>query len=238
MKTSQKLLLCAASQLELGGIDSFRENEQALTPGEPYSLSDRVDVVILGVGHFQSIYHITKALSTGRYNFVLCAGIAGAYNRAVDLGTVYVAESFQFADCTMEDKYGNKTSIVGSQFLDGDVYPFHKNKIVSPVARELAEMLDLETAGINTLNRTSSQSWQVSEMQEFYPADLETMESAGIAYACAMEHVPYAEIRSVSNHTIPKKEGKWDIPLAVREIGIVLDKILDDNCKLLSKFLE
>lgn len=239
MKTSQKLLLCAASGLELSGVEAIRTMRGSLVQGVPYGISDRMDVLITGVGIFQATYNVAKALGNPqkKYQMAIGAGIAGAYDTQCVTGTAYVGGEFAFADCATENPDGSMNPLVGSQFLDGDAYPFSHGLIKSPVAGQIASALGIECARVNTVSRIITDPKHIAMVTDRFPAELETMESAAIAYACAMEHVPYAEIRCVSNHTVPKSEGKWDIAGAVGNLGTLLERLLNDNCKLLSEYL-
>jgi len=238
MKTSHKVLICASCAAELGGARSVNPQLDNIKNGEIRPLNGMADVLILGVGIFQSGYNIARALITGNYRLVIAAGIAGAYSSDIRLGDTYMVYSNAFADCATEDEDGGMEPVVGSRFLPKDTPPFSNGHILSPISRSLATKLGIGCVRANTVNRIRTSRQDIGEILRLYPAELETMESAAIAYTCAMEGVGYAEIRSVSNHTVPKREQKWNFAESTAKLGAIIDKILDGDCKILEEYLE
>lgn len=238
MKTSRKLLICAACASELRGSRALYPSISECRPGSIFQTANGVDVLIYGVGMFQAGYHTAKALADGEYGLVLAAGIAGAYDSGTELGSAMMASSVAFADCATENPDGSMRPVVGSQFLPANGKPFADGAIPTPVSVEIAESLAISCAKINTVNHICTRKDHLDELLRIFPADIETMESAAVAYTCAMEGVRYAELRGISNHTVPKNEGKWMIAKAIERIGTILDSIISDNCKLLRKYLD
>ncbi len=238
MKTSRKLLICAACAQELKGSSILYPCISADAPGRIFSAADGVDILIYGVGMFQAGYHTARALAGGEYELVISAGIAGAYDTGTELGGAVMSSSVAFADCAMENPDGSMCPVVGSSFVSADSHPFADGAIPTPVSVEIAESLAISCAKINTVNRICTRKDHIDMLLRNFPADIETMESAAVAYTCAMEGIRYAELRGISNHTVPKNEGKWMIAKAIERIGTILDSIISDNCKLLRKFLD
>ncbi len=56
-------------------------------------------------------------------------------------------------------------------------------------------------------------------------ADVETMEGAAFFEACLTACVPFAEIRTISNLVGETDHGRWDIPLALQNLKIVLSSL-------------
>ncbi len=237
MKTYHKVLLCASCASELRGSNSIKYQLDNIKPGEIRGINEVADLLILGVGIFQSEYRLARAIMDGGYGLVVSAGIAGAYNGSISLGDTFMVSSSAFADCATESTSGGMCPVVGSDFLGADDYPFRNGRIENPISRQLASSLGIGCAAANTVNRIRTSPAEIAEILRLHPADLETMESAALAYACAMEGIGYAEARSVSNHTVPKSQQKWAFAQATGNLGAVIDKILDNNCKLLKEYL-
>ncbi|MCQ2252216.1 MAG: hypothetical protein MJZ61_02070 [Bacteroidales bacterium] len=203
------------------------------TPGELAAASqlDNADTLVYGVGAFQTIYNLGKALGRQRYDFVLIAGIAGEYNSDTPLLKTYITHKTTLADCGMESQDGGFQPIIGSRFLPADSRPFSGGYIINAESVPIAKACGLDTAACNTVNRISTQQDYVEDLLKRYPANIETMESAAAAYVCAMESIRYCEIRTTSNHTIQKKQEPW----MLRESLEVLE---EQTKKIYNKIIE
>lgn len=237
MKTSRKLLICAAVSGELGASRTLSPHLGVAAAGAIIRISDSIDAMTYGVGMFQAGYHTAKAISGGAYGLVLAAGIAGAYSASAELGTAVMAGSAAFADCATENPDGGMCPVVGSGFVAANGHPFSNGAIHSMPSAEIAKSLNLPCVRANTVNRICTQPAYLNELLANFPAEIETMESAAVAYTCAMQGVNYAEIRGISNHTVQKSKGKWTISQAIEAIGTILDNLTTENFILLEKYL-
>ncbi len=228
MSHTRQLLLCASCANELSKVGDG--SLIRLKTGQPASLSSDIDVLITGVGIFQTIYHLTNALRDRDYGMVLTAGIAGDFVADRTLCQMYAVTRATFADCGFEGYDGRYLPITGSIFLDANEYPFHDGYIYNKASEELAANIGLQTATVNTVNRICTEKGYVDKMLQQFPADLETMESAAFGYTCAMRHVDYAEIRCTSNHIAPKNKEKWQLDGALCVLGKSLERILKEIC--------
>jgi futalosine hydrolase len=60
--------------------------------------------------------------------------------------------------------------------------------------------------------------------------DVESMEGAAFAYACALSAVPYAQVRAISNLVERRNRDAWRMDLAVRNLNRAALRILDHAC--------
>ena len=222
MSHTRKLLLCAACANELSKVGDGRLS--ALKTGFVTPINSNIDVLITGVGIFQTVYHLTRALMECEYEIMLSAGIAGDYDPDRQLCQLFSVQKTAFADCGFESANGNFAPIAGSKFLDDNLPPFQSGYIIN----DMANTIDLPMATANTVNRTCTEPKYVSKLLKKFPADLETMESAAMSYVCAKQHVPHAEIRCTSNHIVPKNQEKWQLEDALCKLGTYVDTILKD----------
>ncbi|MCR5455523.1 MAG: hypothetical protein K6F33_11105 [Bacteroidales bacterium] len=228
MSQTKQLLLCASCSKELAKVRDGSLSQ--LHTGELVSLNNNIDVLITGVGLFQTIYNLTYTLRYNSYKMIIAAGIAGDYNLERQLCNTYVINRSTFADIGFEDYYGNFAPIAGSIFLDSNEYPFNDGYILNNMSQRLSTKLKLPTATANTVCRTCTDSEYVRKMLIQFPADLETMESAAFGYVCAKQHIGFAEIRSTSNHVAPKKQEKWQLDGALSVLGTHINTMLEYFC--------
>ncbi len=226
MSHTRQLLLCAACAKELSKLGDG--SLIRLKTGQPATISGDIDVLITGVGIFQTTYHLTNALRDGNYDTVLAAGIAGDFDPDRPLCQTFAVNKSTFADCGFEGYYGKFQPITGSIFLDSNEYPFNDGYIYNNASDRLAMRMDLPTATANTVCRTCTDAEHVARMLQQFPAELETMESAALAYVCAKRHIEYAEIRCTSNHIVPKAKEKWQLQPALQALGKTLERILKE----------
>lgn len=211
---TKKILLCGATPGELSG---------------GYNI-EGVDVMVHGVGIFQTVYRMCEVLQDKdkKYDIVIQAGIAGEYNPDEPLLKTYLVSDTTFADCGTENENGEFQSIIGSMFLQANDKPFSNGYITNPLAKDIAEQTGLPLAVCNTVSRISTQRDYIQALMNKYPASIETMESAAMAYVCSMRNIPYAELRVTSNHTLPKAKEKW----LLRE---ALERLHDETKKICNK---
>ena len=228
MSHTRQLLLCAACANELSKVGDG--SLIRLKTGHPASIDGDIDVLITGMGVFQTIYNLCNALRDGDYGMVLTAGIAGDYDIDRPLCKMFAVTQSIFADCGFEGYDGRFLPITGSIFLDANEFPFRDGYIYNEASEQLAIKRGLDTATVNTVCRTCTDPEHVDKMLQQFPADLETMESAAFGYVCARQHVNYAEIRCTSNHVVPKKQEKWQLEGALNALGSTLDGILKEIC--------
>ena len=100
MSHTRKLLLCAACANELSKVGDG--SLSALQTGFVTPINSNIDVLITGVGIFQTVYHLTRVLSEYEYETVLTAGIAGDYNPDRPLCQLFSVQKTAFADCGFE----------------------------------------------------------------------------------------------------------------------------------------
>ena len=226
MRHTRQLLLCAACAKELSKLGDG--SLIRLQTGQPTTISGDIDVLITGVGIFQTTYHLTNALRDGNYDTVLTAGIAGDFDPNRPLCQTFAVSKTTFADCGFENTDGKFLPMTGSIFLDANEYPFHNGYIHNKASDRLAARLDIPTATANTVCRTCTDADYVARMLQQFPSELETMESASFAYVCAQRHTDYAEIRCTSNHIVPKAKEKWQLDPALQVLGNTLERILKE----------
>lgn len=235
MRDSKKVLICAAGANELSGL--WGKNFKAQT-GKTMQLTPDVDVLITGVGAFQTAYNLTNALSAKSYSLVMGAGIAGEYCTEQPLTKIYVVDKTTFTDCGFESEDGSFASIIGSAFLPKDEYPFSEGYIFNNKAGEIARLLNADLATANTVNSIKTDKCHISKLLEKYPANIETMESGVMSYVTKMKNVNYCEIRCTSNYTLPKNESKWLFRESTAKLAEILITIIKENCKNIHAILE
>lgn len=193
---------------------------------EPFTAANsRVDTLITGVGVPAAIYHLQKRIHQIDYDFIIQAGIAGGFSNEMALGRVVLVKQDCFADLGMEEK-GNYTPIFNTAFADKDEFPFTDGWLIN--TDENLKYIDLPKAKAITLNKVSDSELQKQQFVQSFNADIETMEGATLHYVCLQEHIPFLQIRSISNHVGERDKTKWKIKEAIENLNKELQILIND----------
>ena len=219
-----RIALVSATPFEVQPlIDHLQEHWTQEAPG--YWRKDHLHFrqLITGPGIPGTIYGLTRLQYAWQVDLVINAGIAGAFDHTVPLGTTYQVVSERFADLGVEERDGSFTDLFAMDLLDKDSPPFSAGQLINTQARRFDF---LPKAHGLTVNRVSGHPTSIAQLREHYQGDLESMEGAGIFYVCLQEGIPFLAIRSVSNHVEPRQRDKWNLPLAIDRLNQTLLEII------------
>jgi len=225
------ILLVAATAFEIHPVLS------QLTPIQSdekeaghYGLGNlEIDLLITGIGMIHTAFHLGQTLALKRYDFVLNAGIAGAYNTTMKLGKVVHVTR----DCVAEfgtDEGTRFVSFFESELMDPDVFPYKSGYLFNEKWPDLPILNDLPQSTGNTVNRIHSAPETIELLTNYYPAELETMEGAAFLYGCLSAKTPCAQIRAISNHVQERDKSRWQLSSAIENLNKTILKILQELC--------
>ncbi len=178
--------------------------------------------MITGVGLPLTAYSLGKILGQKKYDLAINAGIAGAFNREMKIGTVVEVVSDCFADLGVENADGSFTSVFTMDLIASNQPPFTKGELLNPYPGHF-----LPAAKGLSVNRVHGSAQSIKQVRSRYPlADIETMEGAAFFYACLLESQKFLAIRAISNHVEPRNRDQWDIPQAIKNLNTTLQEIL------------
>ena len=187
-----------------------------------------LNILISGIGLSFTTYALSKALFKKKYDLVINTGIAGSFNKNIDIGDVVQVVSERFADLGIRDK-NSFIDIFEAGFLNANEYPFENAELKSSNIENSVLKKIKQVKGIS-VNTTSGNQSEIIQLQKKYNPDIESMEGAAVFYVCHKENIPVLEIRSISNYVEERNKSKWNIPLAIKK--------LDDFFMLFLKELE
>lgn len=216
-----QVLIVAATQPEVQPLIShFCLQEQ--DKGRFYS-SEKRCVLITGVGMTATTYALTKHLATKKYDLVINAGIAGAFDKGFDLGEVVQISTDCFAELGAEDGE-DFIDIFSMGFVNANHFPFAYGRLMATHSYD-----DLpKTTGI-TVNKVHGEADSIAAIEHRLQPQLESMEGAAALYVCLQERIPCAQIRAVSNYVERRNRAAWDIPLAIKNLNeLLINKLSTD----------
>ena len=110
-----------------------------------------------------------------------------------------------------------------------DEIPFSHGHLNPPHWKLLSLPKGLLTVNAITVNTTSGTAERISKLENLFDPDIESMEGAAFYFCCMHMHLPCFQLRSISNYVEKRNKANWNIPLAVEQLNIALQKIISNS---------
>ncbi|HSV09349.1 MAG TPA: futalosine hydrolase [Hanamia sp.] len=204
------LLIVAATKFEIEPF--FKEKTLA-------------EILITGVGIPATVYHLTKKLSSEKYDFVIQAGIAGSFSDEFNLAEVVQVKEDTFADLGIEEK-GNFRTLFDMGFINKSDFPFTNGWLMNPAA--FSEKNNLPFAKGITVNKIGDDQLQNKMIREKFLPDIESMEGAAFHYVCLQQKNNFLQLRSISNRVGERDKSKWKLKESIENLNKELLKIIEN----------
>ena len=170
-----------------------------------------VEVVAVGVGVAAAAAGTAYLLADPARVFttVVCTGVAGGLVTRIDVGATAVATRSVAADLGADGPDG---------FLPLDELGFGATSLPT-TALGLPGAVRGAILTVSTVTGTAARA---GDLAARYPdAVAEGMEGFGVATACALAGVPFAEVRTVSNAVGPRDRASWRMREALEALAPV-----------------
>jgi futalosine hydrolase len=186
--------------------------------------NDRIDVLVTGVGTPSAIYHLQKRIQQVDYDCIIQAGIAGSFSDDILPGKVVLVKQDCFADIGFEEKE-TFTPLFNTELADKHEYPFTDGWLMN--TGPSLQYANLPSVKAITVNKVSDSELQKQQYVNAFDAGIETMEGAALHYVCLQEHIPFVQIRSISNQVGQRDKTKWKMHEAVENLNKELTKLIN-----------
>jgi futalosine hydrolase len=213
-----KNLLVAATSAEIVEICG------QIQPYQITEINENWSVLVTGVGIVPTVFHLTKALCTNNFRFVLNVGLAGAINKSLSLGETVNIISDEFAFWGSEDN-DDFLSVFKTGLQNSNEYPFSNGKILA-LKSDFDFSSIKKVSGITVQTVTGSVK-SIDLLHQLYQADVETMEGAAVFYVASQFNIPSAQIRAISNYVEPRNRDNWKIQEALTALSVVVKLMLE-----------
>ena len=223
---SMNLLLAAATAAEIEPTLQFLKPHQSAS--EVYSLGKlTIQICITGVGLTAATYVLARTLSgTTPYQAALQVGIAGAFSSEVAAGSLFRIATEEHADLGAEDQDERFLSVFDLGLAAPDGFPFAAGRLPATPVGFMPGLEGLPVARGITVQSVSGCTRTIAARLARHQPDVESMEGAAFHYVCLQEKVPYAQVRSISNHVAPRNRDSWQIGKAVGALNTWLQDML------------
>ena len=194
------VLVIAATDRELTGLKEISFTRPSLM----------VHTAVTGVGLLPSTYAITQLIARLKPDLIIQIGIAGSFNPTLELGTAVTVRQEMLADMGVYETDGYH-DIFELGLAEKNMPPLEQGAIVNH-HDYLIESASLPAVSAVSVNEISTSAEKINVFAEKYKADIESMEGAALHYVCAMQQIPFIQIRGISNLVGERDKTKWKIP--------------------------
>ena len=183
-----------------------------------------VDILITGVGIASTAYQLGKLLATDKYDFAFNVGIAGAFDKSLNIGDVVNVDSDIISELGAE----NSASFLkfdelnlGQSSIEKTLWKVkNDNNICNAVLQKLPKVKGI------TVNTVHGNNDSINKIKQLFHPDIETMEGAAFLQICNAEKIKCAQIRSISNYVEERNTGNWSIGLAIEKLNETAIRII------------
>ena len=168
------------------------------------------DVLITGVGMLNTAIVLTKKLYEEKYDLVINLGIAGSFKESIKIGDVVEVLEEKISEIGYEDK----NEFV--EFADFSLKTVFRNN----------SQTDLKQVKSITVNTVHGNEKSIKNIVRRLNPDIENMEGAAVFKVCETFHIPCIQIRAISNYVEKRNKESWNIPLAIQNLNIEVEKII------------
>jgi futalosine hydrolase len=217
-----RILVVVATEEEVGSLKSEVKSQESRIKNQELENEAQgsglktldFELLITGVGMVATAFALGRHLALNSYDLVVNLGIAGSFDRDIDLGDVLEITEDTFAELGAEDD-NEFLSIEKMGFGKCTFYPSTKLSNLY----NLFNTFNLKTAKAITVNTVHGNEASIKKVSERLNPQLESMEGAAFFYACREMNVPCIQIRAVSNYVEKRNRDNWNIRLAIKNLN-------------------
>jgi len=214
------LTIVAATLFEIDSTRQFLADNYHSTSQYTFTKGDTtIQLLITGVGMTATAYALGQYLAVEKTDLMINAGIGGALNTKLEIGSVYLIGQDRFGDLGVEEADGRFTDIHELEMPGPNTPPYTEGWLINPAA---ADQHFLPVATGLTVQKVHGFAESIEQIKSKYTADIESMEGAAVHYAALMKGVPFFQVRAISNLVEPRNREGWDIGLAIKNLNEVV----------------
>jgi len=216
---SKHILIVAATTSEILPLIHIDSGLFVKSESKQYLGDLQISTLITGLGGIATAAHVSAALAREKFYLTINAGIAGAYNTALNIGQVVNVSTDRIGDlgAEMQDGQFADPFDLGLESTDSSIA--FKNHLPEELTGNHPVLSSLREATGLTVNTVSGTQPTIDRRKARYHADVESMEGAAFLYTCQLHQQPAIQIRSISNYVTIRDRDAWNIPLAIQNLN-------------------
>jgi futalosine hydrolase len=192
-----------------------------------YSLTNKktfiefdLQIIVTGVGIMATTNALTKYLCNNKPDMIINVGIAGCYDKKIELGYVVAVKKDIVADMGVMEN-GQWNDMFDMKMVKPNEHPY-KNKGLTNTNVELLKRTTLLQVNAITVNQISTNKKMIDAFLQKYKPSIETMEGAAVHFVAQQFNVPFVQVRGISNYIGERNKTKWKIKEAIKNSNQVL----------------
>ena len=208
-----EVLLCAATSFEIEPIIKYIESQKI----------ENVSILVTGVGLTAATFQLTKSICKKRPQLMIQAGIAGAIDQNLELGSVVLVESESIGDLGVMEQE-NFNSVFDMNLIQKNDHPWKNGKLVNDSG--ILDQLMLPKVQSVSINEITTMPSRLDYYKNMLSASIESMEGAAFHYVGLLENIPFLQVRSLSNFAGERDKNKWVIKDSIENLNKELIPII------------
>lgn len=217
----KKVYLFAATEFEiLPTIQHLETNFQKKSFFEYSKDGLSIFPVITGVGAMLTALAMSRTNKITEADLLINAGVAGSYNRELDLGAIVEVIEDRFADLGVENADGSFTDVYEMDLTNGSQYPFENGMIKNE------GQTSYQNVSAITVNKVHGTEQSIKKIEAKYHPEIESMEGAAFLYTAKIMDIKCLQIRAISNYVEPRNKDNWNLQLAIDSLNKALIGIM------------
>jgi futalosine hydrolase len=176
-----------------------------------------VHILCTGIGMTATAFYLGKTLGD-LYDLVINMGLAGSFNKNLDIGTVVNVYSDRFSELGAEDG-DNFLTLAELNLPDDNAILFIDGELVNNTVIENKVIEELPKVNGITVNKVHGNEQSIATTYDRFHPMVESMEGAAFLYCCKAEGIPCLQLRAVSNFVERRNKSNWNIPLAITNLN-------------------
>ncbi|WP_140937055.1 futalosine hydrolase [Sphingobacterium lumbrici] len=190
-----------------------------ILPCIPLLENRNIPYLITGVGMVATAYHLGQELIKNKYDLILNVGIAGAFGNSKNIGDVVYIGKDSIAELGAEDD---------QQFLSLEELGFGISSWTGVIPSNI--ILDIPQVEAISVNTAHGNEKSILKIRSRLPQiEIESMEGAAVYYVASQENIAAIQVRAISNYVEKRNKETWDIPLALKNLNLWLQKFIENQ---------
>ncbi|QQR98765.1 MAG: futalosine hydrolase [Sphingobacteriales bacterium] len=220
-----KITIVAATKMELQPLLDVYQAKEANFIGLYTNNDESLHFLVTGMGMMQTAAHLMWYANRYERDFYFDIGVAGAFNRTIQLCEVLKITSETYGDFGVEnDDMFEDFFEMG--FLEKSTSVFEYG-LVKPIEHIISKNINLKHASSITVNKVHGNEKTITQIVQKYNADIENMEGLAFYYVMHLMQKPSIEIRSISNYVEKRNKGNWKLKDAIENLNTEMIEILN-----------
>ena len=186
--------------------------------------SNKFDMLITGIGAAATTYYLTKRIKQSKPSLIIQAGIAGSFNESIPLGSPVIVQKDRFADLGVYE-HNQWKDVFDMNLQDPTSEPYTNGWLINPHT-DLMKKSSLDLVTSISINEVTTNPQRIEEFSKKYQPSIESMEGAAFHYVCLQEHIPFIQLRTISNYIGERDKGRWQMKQAIQNLATTLHQLI------------